>query len=73
MSWQSWRIPGKVWNVDGVRHAVEQYSYDDETCMWESLCGHAETPYTSNGGKKPRLFKGFVTCLQCLAKGGGDP
>lgn len=73
MSWDSRRLRGVVWTMGGLRHAVDEWVHDSDDYMWESVCGFVETPCTTSGGKKPRVHKGFVTCLQCLAKGGGAP
>lgn len=76
MTWFSRRLEGEVWSIDGLRHAITEW-YEpsnpsepgdgDEDFMWDTLCG-IETRRASVGADKPRTFKGFVTCLQCLAK-----
>lgn len=71
MTWMVGRprpLEGEVWSIDGVRHGVTQIIYEEHSCVWESLCGTYETAVTYDGGKPPHLFKGFVTCLQCLAR-----
>lgn len=73
MSWQSWRIQDVVWRVGYVNHAIDEWEDSSRTFMWETACGIAKTDLTTSGGKKPRVFKGFVTCFQCLAKGPETP
>ena len=76
MNWMVGRpqpLDGLVWSIDGIRHGVEQSVYEEHSSVWSSLCGIYETAVTLDGGKPPNLFKGFVTCLQCLAKGNVIP
>ena len=72
MSWDSRIIPSVVWKIDGVRHTLVEWC-NDGTYAWATLCESNDTLWTTSGGKKPRVFKGFVTCLQCLAKGDEAP
>ena len=67
MSWDNHRLDG-VWEVNGLRHTIIQWSKEDYDFQWDTRCGLGATPRTSDGGKKPRVIKGFVTCLQCLAR-----
>jgi len=72
MSWTDRRLRGVVWNRGGLRHAVDEWFHSSDDYIWETACGQYETALASSGRTRPRVFKGFVTCLQCLAKGGGD-
>ena len=73
MSWDNHVLSGVVWKFDGLRHYVLEWCKDGYDWQWGTLCGSTETERFSDGGKKPRCFKHFVTCLQCLAKGDRDP
>jgi hypothetical protein len=74
MSWNGYRLRGVVWKTaDGLRHAVNEWMHSSDDFSWGTACGQHNTPIASGGGKKPRTFKGFVTCFQCLAKGDSDP
>jgi hypothetical protein len=73
MSWQSWRIPDKVWTQGGLRHRVDQWTHDEDVVQWQTACGIYTSGAPTAQPIKPRFHKGFVTCLQCLAKGDGDP
>lgn len=71
MSWNGYRLQGYVWKTaDGVRHKIDEWMHSSDDYSWETACGQHKTQL---GSKKPRTFKGFVTCFQCLAKGDGDP
>ena len=66
MVWGRMRLEGMVWKVSGLNHIVYQWFKRDEDSFWDTQCG-IETLRVSRGGKEPAVFKGLVTCLQCLA------
>jgi hypothetical protein len=74
VSWNGYRLRGYVWKTeDGIRHSIDEWQHSADEFMWETACGSNQTAITTGGGKKPRTFKGFVSCLRCLAKGDVDP
>lgn len=72
MSWDGYLLEGRTWKVNGVNHKIVEW-VNDGTYAWATLCEGHDTLWTSSGGKKPRTFKGVVTCFQCLAKGDVGP